>query len=218
MLEIIWRLRAKVLNDEAELRALIAAVVALPGMNVTHYDLNRKRQWRRYELTPAVVDALTQRTQLLVLHDHAAEDERTRPQAVLALGKHGEQPTMIARVPDRPGAVEEMAAAWPELYEAIDLESTFITAAARRTARTDAGLDLPAISGAVVMGWEPGSVPPGLRRLEREKFEYTPIALEQMSTHWCLDFGPKPASAPEIAPGTPRGDALAYLNRCLADG
>ncbi|TDP77178.1 hypothetical protein [Bradymonas sediminis] len=218
MLEIIWRLRAKVLNDEAELRALIAAVVALPGMNATHYDLNRKGQWRRYELTHTVVDALTQRTQLLVMHDQGVEDERTRPQAMIALGKHGEQPTVIVRVPDTPGAARQMIERWDGLYEAIELESTFITSAARRIALTDAGLDLPAISGALAMGWAPGSIPSGLRRLERAKYECTPIAVDKLSTHWRVDFGLAPVDGAEIAPGTPYSAALSDLNERLLQG
>lgn len=218
MIEIIWRLRATVLTDEAELRALISAVVELPGMRAAQYDLNRKGQWRQFDLTHTVVDALTQRTQLLVIRGPGDREDASSAHAMIALGKHGEQPTVIIRLPEAPGVAAQVMGEWGELYDAIELESTFLMSTARRATMSQAGIDAPAIGGALAMAWHPARIPAGLRDLDRARFADTPIALSTHATHWLIDFGQAPMAPHDIAEGSAYRGALRALNACLIDG
>lgn len=218
MLEIIWRLRAKVLTDEAELRALICAVVELPGMQAAQYDLNRKEQWRKFDLTHTVVDALTQRTQLLVIRGRGDRADASGPQAMFALGKHGEQPTVIIRLPDAPGVAEQVIEGWGDLYDTIELESTFLMSTARRATMAQAGMDVPAIDGALAMAWDPTQIPAGLRKMDRACLAGTPIALNSHATHWLVDFGQAQMLPDDLAKGSAYRGALRDLNAHLLNG
>ena len=215
MLEIIWRLRSKVLSDESELRAVIAALAQLPGLNPSRYDLNRKGQWRPYELKHTVVDALTQRTQLLVIQGANATGGEPGAQAMIALGKHGEQPTVIAQLPDGSGVARELVEGWGDLYEALALESTLLMSGARRAALDQAGVDAANLGGALAMAWHPAHIPAGLRTLEHARLAATPISLQQYATHWRLDLGLGPIDAAQLAPECAYRGALEALNRAL---
>src|SRR5690606_30498318 len=160
----------------------------LPGLDATHYDLNRKGQWRPYELTHIVVDALTQRTQLLVIRGADAPAGQPGAQAMIALGKHGEQPTVIAQVPDRPGVARQLIEGWGDLFETLALESTTLSSGARRDALADAGIDAPNLGGALAMAWDCAHIPAGLRALERARLSGTSISLQSFATHWLLDL------------------------------
>lgn len=215
MLEIIWRLRSKVLRDEPELRAVIEALAGLPGFVPVRYDLNRKGQWRPYERTHIVVDALTQRTQLLVIQGAALPGGSPGSQAMIALGKHGEQPTVIVQLPDAPGVAGQLVDGWGELFETLDLDSTLLMSGARRAALEQAGLGTAQLGGALAMAWHPGRVPAGIQTLDRQRLAATQISLERYSTHWCLNLGLAPISPAELGPASAYRSALEGLERAL---
>lgn len=214
MLEIIWRMRTKVLDDEGDLGALISAAVQLPGMEAAHYDLNRKGQWRGFDMQHIVVDAMTQRTQLVAIR---GEDAESGAQAMIALGKHGEQPTAIIRVPEERGVSRDIIATWPELYDTLELASTHLISDARRDVLERAGLDTPAIGGALAIAWHASRVPAGLRGLEPARIAGTPVCLEQRPSHWCIDFGQAPIAVETLAQESGYRAALGYINTCLIE-
>jgi hypothetical protein len=74
--------------DEAVARPLLELLEQLPGFGPARYDLNERQSWRSWELESAVVDLLTQRTQMFRVEGDGGT-------AVIATGKHGETPTMI---------------------------------------------------------------------------------------------------------------------------
>ncbi len=90
MLEIVAIFSAGAVDDGETMGPLIALVDALPGLELTRYDLNQMEHWRSWEPERATIDALTQRTQVL----------RAEGAGVFffALGKHGETPTAMVRV------------------------------------------------------------------------------------------------------------------------
>lgn len=175
MLEIIWRFNIRVFNDEAELAEVLENILALPGMSPKRYDLNRRGQWRAFELNHAVVDALTQRTQLLsVLGDGGA-------QLMIAMGKHGEQPTAVIQLPEAPGAMETLLDGFSERYASLALHSTLISSASWREALTLAGLKTSVAQGSLgrVMSWRRGETPASLDDLERAQLQGTPVRFER---------------------------------------
>lgn len=76
------------IEDERVARPLLRFLEELPTFEPQSYDLNRKGLWRAWDLDRAVVDLLTQRTQLFEVRGDAGD-------AVIATGKHGEPPTLM---------------------------------------------------------------------------------------------------------------------------
>ncbi len=74
------------IDGTAKIRPVLEWLEALPGFAPTRYDLNAMEHWRAWDLDRAVVDALTQRTQLFRVEGTGV--------FMLALGKHGEPPTV----------------------------------------------------------------------------------------------------------------------------
>ena len=185
MYEIIWRLSADTLDTDDRVRPIFERIAASDVFEPAAYDLNQKQQWRAFDLERAVVDALTQRTQLVRIR---GEEERTM--AMIAMGKHGEEPTVVLRVPgDR--EVAELTADWPELFEAIGLRMALVTSPDFRDAVEEAGLQwnesrLPV---AVACGWPAASAPEWLAEVEPEG----PIAVERGDTCVALMLAPEGA-------------------------
>lgn len=103
MLECIAILSAGPVHDEATVRGVLERAANVAGTQFARYDLNQMEHWRTFDLDRAVIDALTQRTQMFRAEGLGL--------FYFALGKHGEPPTAILR-------------ADAEL-EAIDIEAWF---------------------------------------------------------------------------------------------
>lgn len=205
MLEIIWRFHAAALTQEAQLSALLAMILELPGISFTQYDLNQKDLWRRFDLERAVVDALTQRTQLLTLRGEAGV------QMLVALGKHGEQPTAIVQWPDGLGQWSLLEQRRPQLYEALPVASTILTSPRWRQALHDEGLltDFPDELAAMSMSWQRDQAPAALRHLDTQRFADSPVRHTRAPNFSALRL-----AAPDtdtLLDGPRHLDALRYL-------
>lgn len=191
--EIIWQLEPHPLTDERVVRPLVEALSAMPGFAISRYDMNQREQWRPFDLEHAVVDALTQRTQLLSL----ADEQRGRV-ALIAMGKHGEQPAMLMRWSLAPASgpggsqaqgleaeLVRLTAGWDALFASVPVQQAFVTSAAWRAALLDA--DVPTLPGGgqlgMVHGWTQAAAPAGLERLSPLK---GPTALRRAKHHVAL--------------------------------
>ena len=76
-----------VITEEDDGRRILAAIESLAGFEPVQYDLNQRGSPRGWDLDRAVVDLLTQRTQLFVVEGRGGV-------AMIATGKHGEPPTL----------------------------------------------------------------------------------------------------------------------------
>jgi hypothetical protein len=206
MLEMIWRLRLPTLDDESVMLPLILAMADTPGFSPDRYDLNKKEQWRNFDAERLVVDALTQRTQLVRI-----QGQQEGAIAMLALGKRDEQPTAILRVPeDTP--VQDLVAEWTGLYEELPLESTLVSAGGWRESMQTAGLGADAASEllGMVFGWRRDSAPAGISQIDDANTADTPIHLAREANHLVLWL----ADRPEVDDQTHR-KALEYVSRRL---
>lgn len=84
---IVIELELSAITEETVARALLQFLEALDGFEPRRYDLNQKQMWRAWDLDRAVVDLLTQRTQLFAVAGEGGT-------ALIATGKHGEVPTV----------------------------------------------------------------------------------------------------------------------------
>lgn len=75
------------ITDESLARALLRLIEDLPGFVPERYDLNQRDSFRAWDLERAIVDLLTQRTQLFAVTGGDAT-------VFIATGKHGEPPTL----------------------------------------------------------------------------------------------------------------------------
>lgn len=73
------------IRDERVVRPLFEWLASLPDFAPIRYDMNAMEHWRPWDLNKAIVDALTQRTQMFRIEGAGL--------FVLALGKHGEPPS-----------------------------------------------------------------------------------------------------------------------------
>lgn len=89
MLEMMLRLRAGVLSDGEVLRGVLEGMCALPGFEAIRYDLNQQGSWRGFDGERMWIDAMTQRVQFMLIEGQSGD------RWMLALGKHGEQPTGV---------------------------------------------------------------------------------------------------------------------------
>lgn len=173
MLEIIWRFHSAALTEEAQLSHLLALILDLPEISFAQYDLNQKDLWRRFDPERAVVDALTQRTQLLTLRGDAGA------QMLLALGKHGEQPTAIVQWPQGVGQWSLLEQRLPELYDTLPVASTILTSPQWRQVLQQAGLaaELPPELAAMSLSWRRDDAPGALRHLDASHLAGSPVHL-----------------------------------------
>lgn len=188
MLELIWRFRNATLQDESVLRPLIEAIADTPGFVPTRYDLNQREDWRDFDLDRAVVDALTQRTQLVRLQNQEGD-----ALAMIALGKRDEQPTAIIRLP-QPHDLGPLVGRWTRLYEALPLESTLVSSSEWRRALDQAQLprQIAGVLLGMVFGWQRGVEPQGLSTIEPEDIEDSPIRITREANHLKLRLADEP--------------------------
>jgi hypothetical protein len=213
MLELIWRFRGATLADDAVMHELMLALSQIPGFAPADYDLNQKEQWRPFSLERAVVDALTQRTQLVRLRG-----EEGQALAMIALGKRHEQPTAIVRLPEQPELqpdLRPLVDQWTSLYEALPLESTLISSATWRRQLGEAGLFGDVADGllGMVYGWRRGAQPQGLSEIDAEVVADTPVELYREVNHLVLRLGD---GSGVVDPAHER--ALEYVARRLLQG
>lgn len=86
---VVFELGVAVIVDEAFARPLLERIEALPGFAPHQYDLNQRGQARAWQLERAVIDLLTQRTQLFTI-------EGATGTLHIATGKHGAPATLAA--------------------------------------------------------------------------------------------------------------------------
>lgn len=194
MLELIWRFRLPTLDDESVVLPLVSEIVQTPGFSAQSYDLNQKEQWRGFELERAVVDALTQRTQLMRIRGEA-----TGAMAMIAFGKREEQPTAIIRLPDYDD-LPALVAPWTDLYEELPLESTMISDARWRRALQNTALGVEGTGGllGMVFGWRRGAEPREIAQIvTHDSVRDTPIRLDREANHLVLWLSDNAAIASE---------------------
>lgn len=207
MYEIILRLNPAPLIDEAVVRPLVEEIGQVPGFVPRAYDLNQRDQWKPFDLDRAVVDALTQRTQLLRLR---GEDPSVL--AMVATGKHGEQPTAIVRSPCSQVELDGWRAQWRRLFERLPLESITVSSPAWRQALAEAGVapsTIAALPGLAV-GWAHRSVPAGLGRLEGDGRLGRTVVVDREANHVVLHL----PDVAQLADGAP-SDALEWVTRLV---
>lgn len=162
MYEIIWRFSAETLDRDAVVRPIFEQLRASRLIEPAHYDLNQKEQWRVFDLERVIVDALTQRTQLV-----RVRAERERAMAMIAMGKHGEEPTAVLRVSSE-HPLAEVTAEWPRVIEELPVRMTLVTSPDWRDTVEASSLDwdedrLPI---ALACGWPTDTTPDWLASLD----------------------------------------------------
>jgi hypothetical protein len=160
MADIIYRLDIDVLESHDVMARLVEAMGRLPGFEPLEYDMNRRGQWRRWDTERAIVDALTQRTQIFEIR---GPDDVS---AAVATGKHGERPQAIVRLAEETDP-EDVVDAWAETDAALPLSRVLLTTASLRRAFASVGVDaddgVDALEPAVCIGW-PGTLPAEVAR------------------------------------------------------
>lgn len=189
MNELIWRLDEGPLDERDRVAPIVEHVAAIPGFEPVDYDLNQKKQWREFDRRRTVVDALTQRTQLVRIRG-----EQPGAVAMVAMGKHGEQPTVVVRLPD-PITFRSLVDDWPALIDDLDLALAMVTSETWRDALASAGVlwEDGAFSPAMVYGWPEEREPVWLGELGRgseQVVESTSISLEPMDGGTVLWLAP----------------------------
>ena len=179
MVEIIWRFRPRRLDDESDMTPILEAVAQTPGFEPVQYDLNQMEQWREFDLEHAVVDALTQRTQLV-----RVQGAEAGALAMIALGKRDEQPTAIVRLPDAADNTAHVSRL-AEVFEALPIESAVISSGRWRRALQEAGLSPEAMGGllGMVTAWRRGAIPAAVEDLDQEMLADTPVRLHREANH-----------------------------------
>lgn len=96
----ILELGVAVIIDEVFARSLLQQIEALPNFAPRRYDLNQRGQPRAWQLDHAVIDLLTQRTQLFTI-------EGATGTVHIATGKHG-APATLAAIGEVEAVVEQL--------------------------------------------------------------------------------------------------------------
>ncbi len=95
-LEAHWRLAGGPLMEKSVLMELFGAIGMVKEIDPHAYDMNRRGKWRSYSGPRMVVDALTQRTQLMeIVEDESIE--KGGSQVLIEMGKQGRQPSASMR-------------------------------------------------------------------------------------------------------------------------
>jgi hypothetical protein len=190
MSEIIWRFDIARLDDESVVHPIFAALEALDGFQPVDYDLNRLEQWRDFTINRVVVDALTQRTQLVRVR--AGEEESGL--AMIAMGKHDEQPTAIIRLP-QPAVASEALRAWRQLFDDLPLGSAAVSDHRWRHALHEGELSQDVadeISG-MLIGWKRGREPATIGAIDDELSGESPVEVLREGAFVALKFAETPA-------------------------
>ncbi len=129
-MEAHWRLAGGPLMDEATLMALFVAIGQVRAIEPARYDMNRRGKWRDYSGPRLVVDALTQRTQLVEIREAHPLDKGGQ-EVTLEMGKQGAPPSASLRWrqawPPEPRDVQHWQEAVEEAFESLNLASMVIT-------------------------------------------------------------------------------------------
>ncbi|MGM0555137.1 MAG: hypothetical protein ACQEVA_02060 [Myxococcota bacterium] len=191
MSEIIWRFDIPRLDDESVVHPIFAALAALDGFEPVDYDLNRMEQWRDFSVERVVVDALTQRTQLVRVR---AKDEASGL-AMIAMGKHDEQPTAIIRLPE-PAKSSESIRAWRHLFDDLPLGSAVVSDHRWRRALSRGDISEDVIDGisGMVLGWKRGREPAAIGTIDDELSGQTSVEVLREGAFVAL----KLAETPEL--------------------
>lgn len=153
-LEMIWELDGAqgALAQARRVGPVLEAMLGVPGLEPVRYDLNQHLNWRAFDVEKALVDTLTQRTQLVRI-----EGEADGVGCLLATGKHGEVPTAMFALPGSVG-VEALVEGWARLFERTEVQRAVVTWEGWREERRAAGEGAPgsalAWRGARPTGWE----------------------------------------------------------------
>lgn len=124
-MDMIWELSSVPVTTERVARALVVGIEGIPGFEVDRYDLNQRGAYRAYDREHLVVDLLTQRTQVVRI-----DGKSPGAFAVIATGKHGEQPVMMMRwspVDEDPWV---LTASWGDLFASLPLSRALLTSEA----------------------------------------------------------------------------------------
>jgi hypothetical protein len=118
IVESFCGLRPGALLERAHVEAMLGLADSLTQGHLARYDLDGMGSWRPWSVERACIDAMTQRTAMLRFDGPPAS------QGMLALGKRGEPPTLIARadLPDPAAARDALLACLriPSLAAVID--------------------------------------------------------------------------------------------------
>ena len=154
MIEVLIRMEAgRALDEERRVGPLLAALCRAPGLEPVRYDLNGMGNWRSVAVEDEaqqrklVVDAMTQRTQLVRIE---GEGEAL---AMVALGKHGEPPTAVLRLPWPPGSLQDLVGLWRGLDAEVGTRRVTVTAPEWREALGGAGAAEASEVPGMVEGW-----------------------------------------------------------------
>lgn len=187
MFEVILRLDVDALDADRFVRPVFEAISDFEAFEPLDYDLNQKEQWRDFDLERAIVDALTQRTQLVRLR---GSDRGSM--AMIAMGKHGEEPTVVLRLDEELEPVE-IVEGWPALFEKLPIKTAILTSPSWRNAIASAGIDWSddSIPEAIACGWPEGREPVRVSELAEKPADETPISAEDRDGSTILMLAPK---------------------------
>ncbi|MFU8805949.1 MAG: hypothetical protein ACNA8W_19205, partial [Bradymonadaceae bacterium] len=115
-MDMIWELEGGPLRTESVARVLVEEIEATPGFEPRRYDMNQRGVYRDYDRDHLVVDTLTQRTQIVRI-----ESSTPGELAVVATGKHGEQPVMMMKWSPTHDDPLQVTARWDEVFERLPL-------------------------------------------------------------------------------------------------
>jgi hypothetical protein len=160
MADVIYRLDLQTLESHEVMARLVESMRRLPGFVPREYDMNRRGQWREWDREHAIVDALTQRTQIFEIR---GDDEAS---AAVATGKHGEPPQAIVRLAGEVDP-EEVASTWADIDGELPLVRVALTTGELRRSFSELGIQgHPAegeLEAAALIGW-PGKMPQSVER------------------------------------------------------
>ncbi len=149
---MIWSMQHEVLDREEVLGPLLEAICGVPGFEAAAYDVNGRDQWRAFDWTHALVDGLTQRTQWLRI---SSVDGKSL--AMIALGKHGEVPTMIMNLAGgQADGLDVLLSGWGSLFEQVDVGFAAIYSESWRNSLKAVGVE-PVMG--IVQAWNAEALP-----------------------------------------------------------
>lgn len=183
MWQLVYQIDTELLDEESRARPIVEAVAHLPGFLPARYDMNRRRQWRDWDLEHAVVDLLTQRTQIVDFEDEGEEidspeseqtgglgqppgadagAERDRQSVMVTTGTRGDAPTLIAQLREvDPEAIVDW---WAQLVGGVSFRRAWLTTSELRRELGELGWseDGP-VPPAALCAWRVGRKPSELR-------------------------------------------------------
>ena len=125
MWEALWRLKNTSITTEAVATRFFASIGSITPIDPHRYDLNQRSQWRPFEQSRFIVDALTQRTQVITLAEKADLDEGGSV-VMIATGKRDDPPQAVARWweswPPSADRIEEFTLATDQAFQTLSMD------------------------------------------------------------------------------------------------